>query len=182
MKFTPTQIPDVIVIEPDIFSDHRGFFLETWQVIKFAEAGINANFVQDNHSRSFQGTLRGLHYQTQQAQGKLIRVTSGEVFDVVVDLRKSAPTFGKWVGEKLSSENMKMLWAPEGFAHGYYVISESADFLYKCTNFYAPEHERSIRWDDPDLSIAWPLIGGHPPVLAAKDATGMAFKDAEYFL
>ena len=181
MRFIPTKIPAVVVIEPDIFEDSRGFFMETWQVNKFTEGGITANFVQDNHSRSNQGTLRGLHYQVKQPQGKLIRVLAGEIFDVAVDLRRNSPTFGQWVGEIISDENKKMLWIPEGFAHGFYVLSETADFFYKCTNFYAPEYERTLRWDDPDLAIDWPLIKGETPNLAAKDAKGSLFKDAEYF-
>jgi dTDP-4-dehydrorhamnose 3,5-epimerase len=181
MKFTPSKIPDVIVVEPDVFGDHRGFFMETWQAEKFAEGGITANFVQDNHSRSSQGTLRGLHYQVKQSQGKLVRVLAGEIFDVAVDLRRNSPTFGQWIGEILSDENNKMLWIPEGFAHGFYVLSETADFFYKCTDFYAPEDERTLRWDDPDLAIDWPLIDGKTPNLATKDAKGSPFKNAQYF-
>jgi dTDP-4-dehydrorhamnose 3,5-epimerase len=169
MKFTPTKIPDVIVVEPDVFGDNRGFFMETWQAKKFAEGGISANFVQDNHSRSNQGTLRGLHYQVSSPQGKLVRVLDGQVFDVAVDLRSKSPTFGQWVGEILSDENKKMLWIPEGFAHGFYVLSESADFFYKCNDFYNPEWERTLRWDDPDLAIDWPLLDGQTPNLAAKE-------------
>jgi dTDP-4-dehydrorhamnose 3,5-epimerase len=182
MRFIPTEIPDVIEIEPDVFGDQRGFFMEIWQRQKFAEAGIDAPFVQDNQSRSAQGILRGLHYQIRQPQGKLVRVMHGAVFDVVVDLRKSSATFGKWVSCILSDDNKKMLWVPPGFAHGFYVISERVDFLYKCTEYYAPEFERSIRWDDEDLAIDWPLVAGREPVLAAKDAAGLAFKDAEYFV
>ncbi len=182
MRFIPTEIPDVIEMEPDVFGDQRGFFMETWQGQKFADAGIAASFVQDNQSRSAQGILRGLHYQVKQPQGKLVRVTHGAAFDVAVDLRKSSATFGKWVGRILSDDNKKMLWVPPGFAHGFYVISEQVDFLYKCTEYYAPEFERSIRWDDADLAIDWPLVGGGAPVLAAKDVGGLAFKDAEYFV
>jgi dTDP-4-dehydrorhamnose 3,5-epimerase len=181
MKFTPSTIPDVIVVEPDVFGDHRGFFMETWQANKFAKGGITANFVQDNHSRSNQGTLRGIHYQVNQPQGKLVRVLRGEIFDVAVDLRRSSPTFGQWVGEILSDENKKMLWIPEGFAHGFYVLSETADFFYKCTDFYVPEYERTLRWDDPDLAIDWPLIDGKKPNLATKDSKGSPFKDTQYF-
>ena len=181
MKFTPTEIADVILIEPDVFGDSRGFFMEAWHAGKFAGGGITAEFVQDNHSRSGQGILRGLHYQVTKPQGKLVRVLSGEVFDVAVDLRKKSATFGQWVGMNLSSENKKMLWIPPGFAHGFYVISPQADFFYKCTEFYAPEYERSIRWDDPDLGIDWPLIRGNTPVLAPKDAAAVSFKDAEYY-
>jgi len=181
MKFTPTKIPDVILVEPDVFGDNRGFFMETWHAGKFADGGITADFVQDNQSRSAQGILRGLHYQIQKPQGKLVRVLGGEIFDVVVDLRKNLATFGQWVGMHLSEENKKMLWIPPGFAHGFYVISQQADFFYKCTDFYRPEFERAIRWDDPDLAIDWPLIDGNPPVLAHKDETAVSFKDAEYY-
>ncbi len=182
MKLIPTSIPDVILIEPDVFGDHRGFFMETWHQKKFADAGINAKFVQDNHSKSKRGILRGLHYQMHQPQGKLVRVIAGEVFDVAVDLRKSSTTFGKWVGEMLSAENKKMLWVPPGFAHGFYVISEYAEFTYKCTDFYAPEYERSISWDDPDIAINWPLVGNDNPILSEKDEAVAPFKDAEYYL
>ena len=181
MKFTPTEISDVILIEPDVFGDNRGFFMETWHAEKFAAGGIAADFVQDNHSRSSHGILRGLHYQVTKPQGKLVRVLGGEVFDVAVDLRKNSATFGQWVGMHLSEDNKKMLWIPPGFAHGFYVISEQADFFYKCTDFYVPEYERAIRWDDPDFGIDWPLVDGNPPVLALKDAAAAAFKDAEYY-
>ena len=181
MKFTETKIPDVIVVEPDVFGDNRGFFMEAWHAEKFAAGGIAADFVQDNQSRSVQGILRGLHYQITKPQGKLVRVLSGEVFDVAVDLRKNSATFGQWVGLRLNAENKKMLWVPPGFAHGFYVISQQADFFYKCSDFYAPEYERAIRWDDPDLGIDWPLVEGNAPVLAPKDAAAAAFKDAEYF-
>lgn len=181
MKFIPTKIPDVVLIKPDVFGDHRGFFMETWQEEKFKQGGIDETFVQDNHSKSSQGTLRGLHYQVEQPQGKLVRVISGEVFDVAVDIRKSSPTFGQWVGVVLDAESKNMLWVPGGFAHGFYVISESAEFLYKCTDLYAPEHERSILWNDKDIDIFWPLVNGQPPLLSAKDEEGVAFKDAEYF-
>ncbi|MEW6593517.1 MAG: dTDP-4-dehydrorhamnose 3,5-epimerase [Thermodesulfobacteriota bacterium] len=178
MRFSPTRIPEVVVVEPQLFGDSRGFFMETWHARKFAAAGLDLAFVQDNHSKSCQGTLRGLHYQIAQPQGKLVRVIGGEVFDVAVDLRRSSPTFGQWVGEVLSAENKRMLWVPPGFAHGFYVTSESAEFTYKCTNFYAPEHERCIRWDDPELAIAWPLVGGAAPLLSAKDAGGLPFRQA----
>ncbi|MFC1837599.1 dTDP-4-dehydrorhamnose 3,5-epimerase [Thermodesulfobacteriota bacterium] len=181
MKFIPTTIPDVILIEPDVFGDNRGFFMESWHADKFADGGIDAQFAQDNHSRSSQGILRGLHYQIKQPQGKLVRVLSGEIFDVAVDLRKNSATFGQWIGMHLSDENKKMLWVPQGFAHGFYVISEQADFFYKCTDFYAHEHERAIRWDDPDLAIEWPLIDGRPPILAPKDENAADFKNAEYY-
>lgn len=181
MKFVPTAIADVVVIEPQVFGDHRGFFMETWHARKFAEAGIAQTFVQDNHSRSSQGILRGLHYQIKKPQGKLIRVVAGEVYDVAVDLRESSPSFGNWVGERLSAENRKMLWVPPGFAHGFYVTSDYAEFVYKCTDFYAPEHERAIRWDDGDLAIAWPLVDGGRPVLSPKDESAAAFRDAEHY-
>ena len=177
MKVIATRIPEVKIIEPAVFGDARGFFMETHNSRKFAELGLDLNFVQDNHSRSRQGILRGLHYQMQQTQGKLVRVTSGKVFDVAVDVRRSSPTFGQWVGVELSDENHRMLWVPEGFAHGFYVMSESADFLYKCTNLYAPEHEACIRWDDPQLAIDWSL-GDIVPQLSAKDQQGMAYADA----
>lgn len=181
MKFTPTDIPDVIVIDPVVFGDHRGFFMETWQQSLFAAAAIDIHFVQDNHSSSTKGILRGLHYQVQHPQGKLVRVIAGEVFDVAVDLRKSSPTFGKWAGVTLSAANRKMLWVPSGFAHGFLVLSDSAEFLYKCTDFYKPQYERTICWNDPDLTIAWPLPVGSAPVLSAKDVAGISFQEAEYF-
>lgn len=163
MNIIATKIPEVLIIEPRVFGDERGFFMETWNQQAFAEQGLNMNFVQDNHSRSAQGILRGLHYQIKNPQGKLVRVTSGTVYDVAVDMRKSSPTFGQWAGVELSAENHRMFWVPEGFAHGFYVMSESADFQYKCTNLYAPEHERSLRWDAPELAIDWPLVNGAPP-------------------
>ena len=181
MKFIPTEIPDLIIVEPDVFGDHRGFFMESWHAEKFAEGGIDAQFVQDNHSRSSQGILRGLHYQIEQPQGKLVRVLSGEVFDVAVDLRRDSPTFGKWVCMTLNDIDKKMLWVSPGFAHGFYVVSEQADFFYKCTELYAPEYERAIRWDDPDLAIDWPIASGQEPVLAPKDAAAKSFKDAEVY-
>lgn len=181
MKFQPTTIPDVVIIEPQVFGDHRGFFMETWQERTFTEAGIALPFVQDNHSRSSQGILRGLHYQLKHPQGKLVRVISGEVFDVAVDIRKNSPTFGQWVGEILSADNRRMLWVPPGFAHGFYVMSESAEFLYKCTDFYAPAHERTILWNDPALSIDWPLINGATPVLSAKDEGGVLLSESEVY-
>ncbi|MEW5755430.1 MAG: dTDP-4-dehydrorhamnose 3,5-epimerase [Pseudomonadota bacterium] len=181
MKFIPTSIPDLILIEPQVFGDERGFFMETWHAQKFAKAGISQNFVQDNHSKSEQGILRGLHYQIKRPQGKLVRVVAGEVYDIAVDLRTSSPTFGKWIGEYLSADNKRMLWVPPGFAHGFYVTSASAEFVYKCTDFYVPEHERCIRWDDPDLTIDWPLVNQQAPLLSKKDAEGTSFKDAEHF-
>jgi dTDP-4-dehydrorhamnose 3,5-epimerase len=180
MRFLPTEIPEVLLIEPQIFGDSRGFFMETWHAAKFATAGLDCNFVQDNHSKSVQGTLRGLHYQIRKPQGKLVRVISGEVFDVAVDLRKSSPFFGRWVGDILSAENKKMLWVPPGFGHGFYVLSPEAEFVYKCTEFYAPEHECCIRWDDPELGIAWPLVG-QAPLLSAKDLAGVSLAEAELY-
>jgi len=179
--FTSTKLPDVILVEPDVFGDNRGFFMETWHVEKFAAGGIVANFVQDNYSRSSQGILRGLHYQIKKPQGKLVSVLKGEVYDVAVDLRKKSTTFGQWVGMYLSAENKNMLWVPPGFAHGFYVVSQQADFFYKCTDFYTPEYERSIRWDDPDLAIDWPLFEEKAPGLAPKDEAAVPFKDAEYY-
>lgn len=181
MNFIKTTIPDVVLIEPKVFGDHRGFFLESWRQDSFREHVADVEFVQDNHSKSSQGILRGLHYQMQQTQGKLVRVTSGSVFDVAVDMRQSSPTFGQWVGYELSAENKRMLWVPAGFAHGFYVISESAEFVYKCTDYYAPEHERSLRWNDKKLEITWPLVNGEPPTLSAKDEEGDLFIDADYF-
>jgi dTDP-4-dehydrorhamnose 3,5-epimerase len=181
MEFTATQIPDVIVIDPVVFEDPRGFFMETWQARKFKDAGIDASFVQDSQSRSAQGTVRGLHYQIEQAQGKLIRVIQGEAFDVLVDLRKSSPTFGQWVGEVLSAGNRRIIWVPPGFAHGFQVLSDSADFEYRCTDYYAPEHERTILWNDPDLGIDWPLQDGQEPLMSEKDLAGVALKDAEVY-
>ncbi|HET98109.1 MAG TPA: dTDP-4-dehydrorhamnose 3,5-epimerase [Desulfurivibrio alkaliphilus] len=181
MKFTPTAIPEVILIEPQVFGDERGFFMETWHAEKFAAAGLDLAFVQDNHSRSTRGTLRGLHYQLKQPQGKLARVIAGEVFDVAVDLRRHAPTFGRWVGVTLSAANKRMLWVPPGFAHGFYVLSPEADFLYKCTQFYAPAEERVLRWDDPELAIAWPLRPDLPPLLSAKDRAGAGLGEAECY-
>ena len=172
MKVTPLAIADVLLIEPRVFGDERGFFYESFNQQRFNEAtGLNHDFVQDNHSKSAKGVLRGLHYQLPpKAQGKLVRVVAGEVFDVAVDIRKYSPTFGKWVGEKLSADNKRQLWIPPGLAHGFLVLSDSAEFLYKTTDYYAPEQERCIRWDDPDLAIEWPIEG--EPVLSAKDALG----------
>jgi dTDP-4-dehydrorhamnose 3,5-epimerase len=181
MKFVETSLPGVIRIEPRIFSDERGFFMETWQAQRFRDAGIDVEFMQDNLSHSSKGTLRGLHYQIQMSQGKLVRVVSGEVFDVAVDLRKSSPNFGRWVGEILSAENKHQLWVPPGFGHGFLVLSDTADFEYKCTDYYAPEFERTIRWDDPDIGIDWPLPSGGQPVLSAKDAAAPFLKDAETY-
>ncbi len=180
MKVTPTAIPDVLIIEPKVFGDERGFFFESFNQKAFNEAtGLDVTFVQDNHSRSAKGVLRGLHYQVQQPQGKLVRVGRGAVFDVVVDIRKSSPTFGKWVGAELSEDNHRQLWMPAGFAHGFLVLSESADFLYKTTNYYAPVHERCIVWNDPAIGIEWP--GGLRPMLSVKDEAGKQLIEAETF-
>ena len=179
MKVREMAIPDVLVIEPQVFGDDRGFFLESFNEKVWCEkAGICAHFVQDNHSRSAKGVLRGLHYQIQQPQGKLVRVVVGEVFDVAVDLRKGSKTFGQWVGIHLSAEEKQQFWVPAGFAHGFIVLSESAEFLYKTTDYYAPEYERCIRWDDPDLAIAWPIA---EPVLSNKDRAGKLLREAEVF-
>jgi dTDP-4-dehydrorhamnose 3,5-epimerase len=176
-----TPIADVILIEPKVFGDTRGFFMETWQAFKFAEAGINATFLQDNQSRSTQWTLRGMHLQVEHTQGKLVRVTAGSVFDAVVDLRRSSPTFGKSWGTELSADNHLMLWVPPGLAHGILITSASADFLYKCTDVYSPAHERSLAWDDPTAAIAWPLPAGVQPQLSAKDRQGQSFADIHKF-
>lgn len=182
MNVSDTAIPEVKIFEPRVFGDERGFFMESFNQQGFNEAiGREVNFVQDNHSRSTQGVLRGLHYQIQQPQGKLVRVVAGEVYDVAVDIRSASPTFGQWVGVLLSGENKRQFWVPEGFAHGFYVISESADFLYKTTDYYAPQHERSIRWNDPQLAIEWPLVAGRAPAVSAKDAEGTLFAEADYF-
>ena len=174
MKATPLAIPDVYLIEPQVFGDERGFFFESFNHAKFEAAiGRQVTFVQDNHSKSVKGVLRGLHFQTSQPQGKLVRVAQGEVFDVAVDVRQGSPTYGKWLGEILSAENKKQLWIPEGLAHGFLVLSDTAEFLYKTTDYYAPQHERCIDWDDPTLSINWPL--NVPPILAQKDRQGLSF-------
>lgn len=181
MKIIGTEIPDVFLVEPKVFGDDRGFFFESFNQRQWEEVtGLKATFVQDNHSRSARGVLRGLHYQVRQAQGKLVRCVLGEVFDVAVDIRSSSPTFGKWVGFVLSAENKRQLWVPEGFAHGFLVLSEFAEFLYKTTDYYAPEHERCIAWNDSDLNIEWPV--NCAPVLSGKDAQGRRFREAEYFL
>jgi dTDP-4-dehydrorhamnose 3,5-epimerase len=181
MKFSKTPIDGAWLIEPQVFGDSRGFFMETWQAEKFAAAGIGAEFVQDNHSRSKQWTLRGLHLQVAHAQGKLVRVAAGSVYDVVVDLRKRSPTFGAWWGVELSAETYRMLWVPPGLAHGILVTSPSADFLYKCTDFYSPADERTLAWDDPTLGITWPLPGKIAPILSAKDTQGKSFAEVEKF-
>jgi dTDP-4-dehydrorhamnose 3,5-epimerase len=181
MEVRRTAIPDVVVVEPRVFGDARGFFFESFNRRELEAAlGRAVEFVQDNHSLSARGVLRGLHYQLPKPQGKLVRVVRGEVFDVSVDLRRRSPTFGRWVGEALSAANKRQLWIPEGFGHGFLVLSEEAEVLYKTTEYWHPEHERCIRWDDPDLGIAWPAIGG-PPTVSAKDAAGRAFRDAPLF-
>ena len=180
MRIIPTTIPDILIIEPKLFGDERGFFFESFNERRWRDlTGIDLNFVQHNHSRSAKGVLGGLHYQMQQPQGKLVRVVAGEVFDVAVDLRKSSPSFGQWYGARLSAENKLQMWVPPGFAHGFYVTSDVAEFLYLTTDYYAPEHERCIAWDDPDLAIGWPLTT--EPVVSAKDRTGRSFKDADLF-
>ncbi len=181
MKITATAIPDVLLVEPTVFGDDRGFFYESYNERKWQElTGIQTRFVQDNHSRSSKNVLRGIHYQIQQPQGKLVRVVIGEVFDVAVDLRQSSPTFGQWVGEHLSAENKKSLWVPEGFGHGFLVLSEVAEFLYRTTDFYAPEYERCIAWNDPDIGIDWPLDG--EPLLSEKDKNGGSLSTAEWYI
>jgi dTDP-4-dehydrorhamnose 3,5-epimerase len=176
-----TAIPDVKIIRPTKFGDSRGFFVESWNRRSFAEAGLEVDFVLDNHSRSRRGTLRGLHCQIRHTQGKLVRVATGCVFDVAVDCRRSSPTFGKWVGTMLSDDDLDMLWIPPGFMHGFLVLSDTADVLYKCTDTYAPSYEQTVRWDDEDIGIDWPLTGGIELLLSAKDRAGIPFRDAQYF-
>ena len=180
MKVTPTGLAEVLLIEPRIFGDARGSFFESWNEREFERAGIRARFVQDNHSRSARGVLRGLHYQIRRPQGKLVRVVAGEIFDVAADIRRSSPNFGRWEGVRLTAESCSMLWIPAGFAHGFCVLSEFAEVLYKATDYYAPEHERCILWNDPELRIDWPIPGGAPE-LSAKDAAGTRLRDAEVF-
>ncbi len=182
MKFEPTSIPDVVVIHPEIFGDERGFFMETYRAQKFGAAGLPLIFVQDNHSGSQRGTLRGLHYQIKQAQGKVMRVVVGEIYDVAVDLRRWSPTFGQWVGYTLSAQNKAELWVPPGFAHGFYVLSEWAEVVYKATDYYAPQYERSLLWNDPALGIPWPTPAGETPNLSPKDALGLPLEKAEVYL
>jgi dTDP-4-dehydrorhamnose 3,5-epimerase len=180
VKVVPASIPDVLIVEPDMFEDERGFFFESWNAREFRQKiGCNVQFVQDNHSRSRCGVLRGLHYQVRQPQGKLVRVVRGQVFDVAVDLRKSSPTFGRWTGTELSEQNHRQSWIPIGFAHGYLVLSASADVLYKTTDYYAPEHERCVVWNDPAIGIDWPR--GVAPVLSGKDRAGVLLRDVELF-
>jgi dTDP-4-dehydrorhamnose 3,5-epimerase len=182
MRFEPLAIPEVVLVRPRVFGDDRGYFLESWERRKFAAGGIDAEFVQDNHSGSARGVLRGLHYQIRQPQGKLVRVAEGEVFDVAVDMRRSSPTFGRWVGARLTAAGHEMLWVPPGFAHGFLVLSPFAQFLYKCTDYYAPEHDRCLRWDDPQGGIVWPLAeAGGAVTVSDKDGRGVAFAAAEHF-
>ncbi|MEQ1881560.1 MAG: dTDP-4-dehydrorhamnose 3,5-epimerase [Burkholderiales bacterium] len=180
MRVLPTELPEVLLIEPRVFGDPRGFFLESYHRRQFAEAtGVDIEFVQDNHSRSAKNVLRGLHYQIRQPQGKLVRVVAGEVFDVAVDLRQSSPRFGRWTGARLSAENRRMMWIPPGFAHGFLALSDSAEMLYKATDYYAPEHERCIRWHDAKIAVAWPLDG--TPLVSEKDAKGLPLEQAEVY-
>lgn len=181
MEFLPTSLPDVVLIKPRVFGDARGFFMETWKANVFAASGLDVKFVQDNHSLSVKNTLRGLHYQIQHPQGKLVRVVAGEVFDVAVDLRRSSPSFGKWVGMILSAGNKQQLWVPSGFAHGFLVLSDTAEFVYKCTDYYAPQHERTLLWNDPGVKIAWPLAPGQVPILSDKDQAGKPLRKAETY-
>jgi len=179
LKLIETSLPDVLLLEPKVFGDSRGFFMESWNRQTFTDLGLNLEFVQDNHSRSARGVLRGLHYQLNEPQGKLVRVTSGAVFDVAVDLRRSSPHFGQWTGHELSAENQRMLWVPPGFGHGFLVLSDSADFLYKTTSYYAPQWDRGIRWDDPEIGVQWPV--DQAPTLSAKDQVLPLIRDAEIY-
>lgn len=181
MEFTPTKIPDVVLVQPKIFEDPRGFFMETYREDRFSAGGIPQRFVQENHSCSQKGVLRGLHYQLRNTQGKLVRAISGEIYDVAVDIRRSSPTFGEWVGIILSAESRQQLWVPTGFAHGFYVLSDSAEVIYKVTDYYAPEWERNILWNDPKIGIEWPLHGNSFPILSKKDVEGNSLEDAELF-
>ena len=180
MRFTPTRIEDVILIEHDVHEDERGYFLESWHAQAFADGGIDASFLQDNHTRSTTGVLRGLHYQINQPQGKLVRVSRGAAFDVAVDIRRSSPTFGEWTAAELSEDNKRSMWIPPGFAHGFFVTGNCAEFIYRCTDYYAPEFERTILWNDPDIGADWPLAG-QEPVVSAKDLAGVTLKDAEVY-
>lgn len=181
MKFLSTAIPDVVIVEPRVFEDERGYFMETWEARKFAAGGIAVEFVQDNHSVSRQWVLRGLHYQLNRPQGKLVRVTRGEAFDVAVDLRRASPTFGKWVGEKLSADNRRMMWIPPGFAHGFVALSEATEFLYKCTDFYDPASERTLLWNDPLVKVDWPIARGIQLIVSSKDQAGVPLDTAECY-
>ena len=181
MEFIPTSLPEIVRIEPKVYGDERGFFMEVFQSEQFVKAGINSHFVQDNHSGSTQGILRGLHYQIKHVQGKLVRVVAGHVFDVAVDLRRSSPTFGQWIGQHLSAQNKLQMWIPEGFAHGFYVLSDWAEVVYKVTDYYAPQWECTLLWNDPDVGIDWPLMSGEHAILSAKDAEGAGIKEADLF-
>lgn len=181
MKIIDTDIADVKILEPKVFGDDRGFFMETWRDDAFKQQVANVDFVQDNHSKSAQGVLRGLHYQLRQPQGKLVRVIAGSGFDVAVDIRKGSPSFGRWVGVELSAENKRLIWIPAGFAHGFYTLSDNVELLYRCTDYYHPESERTILWDDPDIGISWPLPDGQPPMLSEKDRNGHHLKIAEVY-
>lgn len=181
MQLIETKLPDVKLIEPRVFGDDRGFFMETWNARAFSDLGLHESFVQDNHSRSSKGVLRGLHYQIRQPQGKLVRVTAGSVFDVVVDLRRSSPTFGQWVGATLSAENKRIMWVPPGFGHGFLSLEDDTDFIYRCTDYYAPEHERSLAWNDPQLAIDWPLNSVAYPTLSGKDLEAPTLAQAEVY-
>jgi dTDP-4-dehydrorhamnose 3,5-epimerase len=187
MKLTPTRIPDVVIVEPPVFADERGWFMESFNERRFHQAlqelgcALPGAFVQDNHSRSAKGVLRGLHYQIEQAQGKLVRASLGEIFDVAVDLRADSPTFGQWAGALLSAENKRQLWVPPGFAHGFYVVSDTAEFQYKCTDYYAPQHERSLKWDDPMIGIEWPIAPGETPILSNKDLQASTLSEAQRY-
>ncbi len=180
MRTLPTELDGVLLIEPEVHGDERGFFLESWNERRFAEAGIQARFVQDNHSRSARGVLRGIHYQLRQPQGKLVRVTSGAVFDIAVDLRRSSPQFGKWAGIELSASNKRMLWVPQGFGHGFLALEDGTDLLYKCTDFYSPADERGIAWNDPTIGIDWPLKGS-APIVSGRDSGASLLADAEIY-
>jgi dTDP-4-dehydrorhamnose 3,5-epimerase len=181
MEFRPTSIPEVVLIEPKIYGDERGFFMEVYRSEQFLKAGINAHFVQDNHSGSTQGILRGLHYQIKHVQGKLVRVIAGHIFDVAVDLRRSSPTFGQWTGQYLSAQNKMQIWIPEGFAHGFYVLSDWAEVVYKVTDYYAPEWERTLSWNDPEIGIKWPLVSDGHPILSTKDSQGEGINNTDLF-
>ena len=181
MRFEETPLADVVLLHPEVYGDERGFFLESWNQRSFAEAGFDWHFVQDNHSRSSRGILRGLHFQTEHSQGKLVRISQGAVFDVIVDLRRSSPSFGSWYGVELSAESHNMLYLPPGCAHGFYVLSEYADFLYKASDYYHPQSELSLRWNDPELGIDWPLAAGQTPLLSAQDAAGLAWSEIPFY-
>ena len=181
MQFSPAAIPDILIIQPQLFGDERGFFMETYQFERFSAAGISHHFVQDNHSGSRRGTLRGLHYQIRKPQGKLVRVIAGEIFDVAVDIRRSSETFGKWVGQHLSAENKLQLWIPPGFAHGFYVLTDWAEVVYKATDYYSPEWECTLSWNDPTIGIEWPLLAGEEPIISSKDRQGKSIHEAEVY-